>query len=160
MQTLSCFEKETKMTKPIDFKARWEKALNELDEVRKLSEKRRADRDTAIHERNEAIIRADMPKPPKIEIKYIEREVLPFSVAVFIITLAAVCGAYMLSMYMSVRQMQLPVYSPYEIKVVKYVDRDNLWKARCQAAWKVLEHHHSGVNNGRAFAILDGKDIQ
>jgi hypothetical protein len=30
------------------------------------------------------------------------------------------------------------------------------YRNRVRGAWKVLEHHHSGPNNSRAFAILDG----
>lgn len=131
------------MKKKIDYHDQWLKALRE--------------RDSAIRERNDAIVRAEMPRLPSPKIEYIEKEVLPIGVAIFLFTFIFVCTVWMVSMYMSLKECTRPVWTPYEMRVTKFVDRDNIWKDRCQKAWKILEHHHSGPNNGRAFAVLDGK---
>src|SRR6266403_851322 len=53
-----------------------------------------------------------------------------------------------------------PIVWPYPVYVScqKAWDTALMWQGRCERAWTVLKDHHSGVNNGKAFAILDGQN--
>lgn len=90
----------------------------------------------------------------KRPVKFVEKEVLPpIAVAMLIILAGFWLVLWCVADY-SIKNLDQPVLQPYAVYI--YKDRID-WEDRCRLAWKALEHHHSGVNNGRAFRILNGE---
>lgn len=125
------------MKKPkTDWKRKYEMAWRELQEVmRKYMD-----------------AEAELSRRPTIE-KFVERQVIHPLVVVAFFVLTSYFAFLVLYGFKEIKRLDKPIRKPYPVYVDKYCP--GRWEDKCRRAWKALEHHHSGVNNGRAFAILN-----
>lgn len=85
--------------------------------------------------------------------KIIEKEVLPPWLGPFFGLVIILCIGIGSEFHQQLKDLETPILQPYVVYVYKFFP--SRYEDKCRRAWKALEHHHSGVNNGKAFAILN-----
>lgn len=78
-----------------------------------------------------------------------------WAIVAYMLSMTCLCAVLVWGYHVTILEKE-PVIRYYPAYITK--NNEGVWYDRCRKAWKILQYHHGGPNNSRAFAALNGDD--